>query len=158
MLERESLQGYNLFTLRISQKKFFIIVSYTFKRTSQVDIKKHFAYHFQNREVVFEEKTTEDLIIKYNVQSYTARYSIATEIDSKTVSFKSNDRKSIQIKNSILAESDAKNNLLKINRKILVVYPKLKNDTENAFSSDVSNPSEYISVLPRHVDIEVGTS
>jgi hypothetical protein len=136
----------------------YIIVSYTFKKTEQVDIDKHFVFHPATREINFGEATTQDLIVKYDIQSYYATYFISTEVDTDMIVFDSDKRKEIKFRRNILADADASNNPDKASQKLLVVYPQIKQDAAREAAVDGNDPSSYLTVLPKHVDIEVGTT
>ncbi len=81
-------------------------------------------------------------------------------IQGQNVDFNSNDRGELKLTTDVLSLAKATNNSEYANQDILIHYEKLDNEVAKQFSSNISNtdPSRFLTLLPKHVDIEVQVS
>ncbi len=137
-----------------------IQISYTVTLSNNRDLTKTFYINLSNNSIVLNEATTEALSVSYLITSYAVEYNIVTKIPDHYVDFNSNDRGELKLTTDVLSLAKATNNSEYANQDILIHYEKLDNEVAKQFSSNISNtdPSRFLTLLPKHVDIEVQVS
>lgn len=128
-----------------------ITLSYSFYNTNNKSYSREFAFNKSTNEIVLSNNAAEDLEIIYFVESYYLEYNAMEEIPASSFDFKTGEKKLVKTLFNNYMDQKIKNKELNLSE---VVIDYEYSPTESFINS---NLNQYVSLIPKYVDIQVRT-